>query len=130
MKQYPNIAVKIIIKWKNRILIRRHKTGVFDFPGGRMKFGETVLGALKRELKEELSYGLVKEPRFLDVYNYISKDKKRHSVFLNYILGLREKPRVIGKEGAKNFWLTKQEFISKRIIKEKEFLDKIFRSSK
>ncbi|MBU4466923.1 NUDIX hydrolase [Patescibacteria group bacterium] len=127
IKQYPNVAVKIIIKWKDRILIRRHKNGVFDFPGGRMEFGETVLGALKRELKEELSYNLVKEPRFLDVYNYISKNKKRHSVFLNYILVLKNKPILVDKEGAKNLWLTKQEFISKKIIKEREFLDKIFK---
>lgn len=92
-----------------------------------MKFGETILGALKRELKEELGHSLVKEPRFLDVYNYISKNKKRHSVFLNYTLKLEEKPELIDKERAKNLWLTKQEFISKKIIKEREFLDKIFK---
>ena len=130
MNRQPNVAVKIIIKWRDRILVRRHKNGVFDFPGGRMKFGETILSALKRELKEELGHSLVKEPRFLDVYNYISKNKKRHSVLLNYTLKLEEKPGLIDKEGAKNLWLTKQEFISKKIIKEKEFLDKIFRSSK
>lgn len=126
MNHYPNIAVKIIIRRKNRILIRRHKSGVFDFPGGRMEFGETLLGTLKRELKEELGYDLVKKPRFLDIYNYISKNKRRHSVFLNYILKLNEKPELVDKEGAKNLWLTKQEFISKKIVKEKEFLDKIF----
>ncbi len=130
MNRQPNVAVKIIIKWKDRILVRRHKNGVFDFPGGRMKFGETIFGTLKRELKEELGHSLVKEPRFLDVYNYISKNKKRHSVFLNYTLKLEEKPELTDKKEAKNLWLTKQEFISKKIIKEREFLDKIFRSSK
>ena len=126
MNRYPNVAVKLIIKWQDRILIRWHKSGVFDFPGGRMEFGETIFGALKRELKEELDYNLVKEPKFLDVYNYISKNKRRHSVFLNYILKLKEKPKLTDKEGAKNLWLTKKEFISKKIIKEREFLDKIF----
>ncbi|MBU4350870.1 NUDIX hydrolase [Candidatus Parcubacteria bacterium] len=127
MNHQPNVAVKIIIKWQDRILIRRHKSGVFDFPGGRMEFGETILDTLKRELREELGYNLVREPRFLDVYNYISKNKKRHSVFLNYTLKLRERPELVDKEGAKNFWLTKQEFISRKIIKEREFLNKIFR---
>lgn len=95
-----------------------------------MEFDEKILDTLKRELKEELDYNLTKEPEFLDVYNYVSKNKKRHSVFLNYTLNLKEKPELADKEGAKNLWLTKQEFISKKIIKEKEFLDKIFRSSK
>ena len=127
MDRHPSAAVKIIIKWKSRILIRRHQSGVFDFPGGRMKFGETILGTLKRELREELDYNLIKEPKFLDVYNYISKNKRRHSVFLNYILRLKEKPKLVDKEGAENLWLTKKNFISRKIIKEREFLDKIFR---
>ena len=92
-----------------------------------MEFGETILGTLKRELKEELDYNLVQKPRFLDVCNYISKNKKRHSVFLNYILDLKEKPRLVDKENAKNLWLAKRDFISKNIIKEREFLDKIFK---
>jgi 8-oxo-dGTP diphosphatase len=126
MNRCPNVAVKVIIKWKDRILVRRHKSGVFDFPGGRMEFGETILDTLKRELREELNYSLAKEPKFLDVYNYVAKDKERHSVFLNYVLALTQKPKLVEKEGAKNFWLTKKEFISKGIIKERSFLDKIF----
>ena len=127
MNRHPNVAVKIIIKWNDRVLIRRHKNGVFDFPGGRMKFGETILGTIKRELKEELNYNLAKKPKFLDVYNYVSKNKKRHSVFLNYALTLKAKPKLTDKEGAKNLWLTKKTFISNGIIEEKRFLNKIFR---
>jgi ADP-ribose pyrophosphatase YjhB (NUDIX family) len=127
MEKCPNVAVKIVIRWRNRILIRRHKSGVFDFPGGRMKFGETIFGTLKRELKEELDYDLTREPRFFEVWNYISENKRRHSVFLNYILNLKEKPRLTNKEGARNLWLTKLEFVSRKIIKESKFLDKIFK---
>ncbi|MDP2926750.1 MAG: NUDIX hydrolase [bacterium] len=126
MISQPNVAVKIIIKWKDRILIRRHKNGAFDFPGGRMEFGETIIGALKRELREELDYNLTKEPQFLDVYNYVSRNKKRHSVFLNYFLRLSKKPKIVAKESAKNLWLTKKELISREIVKEGKFLDEIF----
>lgn len=39
--------------------------GKIGFPGGHIDPGETPLGALKRELLEEMGYLLVKEPRFI-----------------------------------------------------------------
>jgi len=127
MKKYPNISVKIIFKYKNQILMLRHKNGAFDFPGGRMKWGESILRALNRELKEELNYSLKEEPKLFQVWNYISKDKKRHTVIINYILKLDKKPQLFSPEKSKILWLTKKELISKNIIKDKKFLDKIFK---
>jgi ADP-ribose pyrophosphatase YjhB (NUDIX family) len=72
----------------------RHKNGAFDLPGGRMKWGESIFGTLNRELKEELNYSLKEEPKLFQVWNYISKDKKRHTVLINYILKLKKKPRL------------------------------------
>jgi len=82
MKKYPNVAVKIIFRYKNKIMLLKHKNGAFGFPGGRMKWGESILGALNRELKEELNYTLQKEPELFDVWNYISKNHKRHTSLL------------------------------------------------
>ena len=127
MKKYPNISVKIIFKYKNQILMLRHKNGVFDFPGGRMKWGESILGALNRELKEELNYSLKEEPKLFQVWNYISKDKKRHTVIINYILKLDKKPRLFSPEKSQILWLTKKGLKSMNIIKEKDFIDKIFK---
>ena len=127
MKKYPNISVKIIFKYKNQILMLRHKNGAFDFPGGRMKWGEPILGALYRELKEELNYSLKKEPELFSVFNYISKDKKRHTVFIDYIYPLNKKPKLSSPEKLEILWLTEKELISKNIIKDEKFLDKIFK---
>jgi ADP-ribose pyrophosphatase YjhB (NUDIX family) len=126
MKKYPNVSVKIIFKYKNKILMLRLKNGKFDFPGGRMRWGESILGTLKRELKEELGYRLKKEPELFSVWNYISKDKKRHTVIIDYILKLDKKPRFSSLEKNKICWLTKKELISKNIIKDKKFVEKIF----
>jgi ADP-ribose pyrophosphatase YjhB (NUDIX family) len=126
MKKYPNVSVKIIFKYKNQTLMLRHKNGAFDFPGGRMKWGESILGALNRELKEELNYSLKEEPKLFQVWNYISQDKKRHTVLINYILKLKKKPRLFSPEKSKILWLTKRELESMNIIKEKDFIDKIF----
>jgi len=126
MKKYPNVSVKIIFRYKNKILMLRHKNGKFDFPGGRMKRGESILSALNRELKEELNYSLKKEPKLFQVWNYISKDKKRHTIIINYFLKLAKKPKLSSPEKLEILWLTKKEIIAKNITKDKKFLDKIF----
>ncbi len=103
-----DVAVKIIFKWKDKILIMKHLNGVFDFPGGRVKFGESLMEALKRELKEELNYSLTKQPKFFNVWNYLSKDGERHSIFLTYILRLAHKPKLVSLEDSDLLWLKKR----------------------
>jgi len=127
MKKYPNVAVVVILRCKDRILILKHKSGKFSFPGGRMEWGESILGALYRELKEEINYSLKKEPKLFSVFNYISKDKKRHTVFIDYIYPLNKKPKLSSPEKLEILWLTKKELISKNITKDKKFLEKVFK---
>lgn len=121
-----DVTVKIIFRWKNKVLIMRHRNGIFDFPGGRIKFGESPLEALKRELKEELNYSLTKKPKFFNVWDYLSEDRKRHSIFLTYILQLSRKPKMRSSEKAYLLWLTKKKFLNRRVIKNKKFVQAIF----
>lgn len=126
MEKQPNVAVKIIFLCNNEIMMLRHGDGVFDFPGGRMEWGESILGSLSRELEEELGYTLKKEPEFFSLYNYISPDKERHSVFLNYILNLDKKPVLVSPEKLEILWLTKKSAKELGAVRDDEFLDKIF----
>jgi len=126
MKKYPTVAVNIIFRYKNKILILEHKNGVYSLPGGRMRWEESILGTLNRELKEELNYSLEKESELFGVWNYISKNKRRHNVFINYIQRLDKKPKLSSPEKLKILWLTKKDLISKNIIKDERFLDRIF----
>jgi ADP-ribose pyrophosphatase YjhB (NUDIX family) len=130
MKKYPNVAVVVILRYKDRILILKHKSGRFSFPGGRMEWGESILGALYRELKEELNYSLKKEPELFSVFNYISENKKRHTVFIDYIYPLNKMPKIYSPEKLELFWLTKKELLKQGIIKDKKFLDRLFRYKK
>lgn len=127
MKKYPNVTVSIIFRYKDKLLILKHRDGVFSFPGGRMKWRESIFEALNRELKEELNYFLESEPELFGVWNYISKNRKRHSVFINYIHQLKKKLNLSSPEKLQILWLTKKDLISKNIIKDKKFLDKIFK---
>ena len=132
MKKYPNVAVAIILRYRDRILILKHKNenGALKFPGGRMEWGESISGALNRELKEELNYSLENEPELLDVWNYISKNRLRHSVMINFIQQLVKKPKFSSPEKLKILWLTKDNILSRNIIENKEFVDKIFNYKK
>lgn len=59
-----------LIKKDNKILIARRSTGnekVFgkwEFPGGKVEFGETEYGAIEREIKEEFEID-IKAVKFL-----------------------------------------------------------------
>jgi 8-oxo-dGTP pyrophosphatase MutT (NUDIX family) len=126
MKKYPNVTLKIILRYKNKILLLRLPDGRIDFPGGRMEWRESIFGALNRELKEELNYSLKEEPELFGVWNYISKNKRRHSIFIDFIYRLDKKPKFSSLEKAEILWVTKKEIISKNIIKDKNFVEKIF----
>ena len=127
MKKYPNVTLKIIFRYGSEVMMFRHLNGAFDFPGGRMEWGESILGALYRELKEEINYSLKKEPELFSVWNYISKDRKRHSVMIYFIYPLDKKPKFSSPERVEILWLTGKELFSKNIIKEKQFINRIFK---
>ena len=84
MSQYPSVAQKLILRFQDKILVLKHPNGVISFPGGKIEFGESLFGALNRELKEELDFSLGSMPKLFDVWNYISSDKTTHSVFIYY----------------------------------------------
>jgi ADP-ribose pyrophosphatase YjhB (NUDIX family) len=126
MKKYPNVAVKIIFRYKDEVAILKEKNGLFGFPGGRMEWGESIQDAINRELKEELNYSLEKEPELFDLFNYITKNRARHTVMINFICSLKTKPKFSSPEKLKIMWLTKKQLIDRKIIKERKFIDKIF----
>jgi 8-oxo-dGTP pyrophosphatase MutT (NUDIX family) len=127
MKQYPVIAIVVILRYKDRVLLLKHNNGALKFPGGKMKLGESILETLGRELKEELDYTLKKEPELFSVFNYISKNKQEHAVFLDFIYPLSKKPKFSSPEGLKAMWLTEKEIIANNITQDREFLKRIFK---
>jgi ADP-ribose pyrophosphatase YjhB (NUDIX family) len=53
----PRVRVAALIHWQNRILLCRHEKPGKEYwllPGGGVDGGETLVGALRRELEEEL----------------------------------------------------------------------------
>ena len=120
----PDVAVKLILRCGKEVLMLKHQNGAFDFPGGRIEWAESPKFALKRELEEELNYNLADPVKFFDIWNYVSRDNSRHSIFLYYFKEISEKPDLRSTEKAEVLWLSKEDL--KPIIKNPLFLDKIF----
>jgi len=127
-KKRPNVTVKIILKVKDEILILKEDE-TFVFPGGRVKWDEKVMEALKRELKEEIDYVPEKNPVLFDVWDQLPEDGKGHYVMIYFALFLEEKPKIKALEGAEILWLTKDEFKEKEIIRDNKFLEKMYKES-
>jgi len=123
-KKYPNVAIKVILLWEGKILMFKHKNGVFDLPGGTMEWGESIMETLRRELKEELDFELEAEPELFSVYNYISPGRDKHKILIQYIQKLDEQPRLTSLENVDFFWLSKED--ARSIFADEKLLDKIF----
>ena len=92
------------------LMIRTHKwSNKWGIPGGKIKWGETALAGLRREIKEETDLK-VKNIRFVLVQDCIrSREfyKDAHFVLLNYICDCAaNNPRVtLNEEGREFRWL-------------------------
>jgi 8-oxo-dGTP diphosphatase len=97
--------VAVIVDDRNRVLVSRrhdhaHQGGLWEFPGGKLEAGESVLQALGRELKEELGLQVQEACPFTRIrHDYADK-----AVLLDVWKVLRFKGRARGLEGQPIAW--------------------------
>ena len=85
----PKVGVGVIVRRSGRVLLGRrkgaHGAGTWQFPGGHLKYGESVQECARRELREET--GLLLEELQLGPYtNDIFDEENRHYITL-YAIG-------------------------------------------
>lgn len=96
IKRDLHIGVYGIIEKKDEVLVVRKSRGpykgLFDLPGGKPEFGEMLLDALKREIKEETDlevneFSLFDNFSFLIPYHDVDGNKKElYHIALIYLV--------------------------------------------
>jgi len=79
------ICIRAIIQDRGKILVCQHKEkGYYFFPGGHLKFGESVKNGLFREIREELN-ATVKKFSFIGMVDNIYEEKSQRHHEINFV---------------------------------------------
>lgn len=104
MNQAPTPVVTCTIYFDDKFMvIRRHDKakkfgGLWAFPGGKVEVGETIVGAIRREVKEETNLDLSDNFLLVDSYYYGASLGLHLAVFATA-------DNVICEEGVEFKWL-------------------------
>lgn len=107
------IAVKALICYEDKILLIRRSEETrgdfnkWEFPGGRLEFGESPEQALKREVKEEVGIG-IQDLELINAWDFL-KDKDIQIVGLTYICRAFDCDVILSKEHTNFKWVLRDQ---------------------
>lgn len=106
MTKLVHVAVGVIKNQDGQILIAKraadaHQGGLWEFPGGKVELGESVLDALKREFAEEVKLNIHNATALME----IKHDYKDKSVLLDIWLSDDFSGIAEGAEGQQIKWV-------------------------
>ncbi len=101
------VAVAVLTRDRETFLVRRPSggplAGQWEFPGGKVEFGESPLEALRRELREELDFRLGTASLF-GVYSHVYTIRARRVHYVLLVYRQRVGPRALAEdEGSRWF---------------------------
>lgn len=101
-----HVAVAVLRNAQGEVLLSRrpqgvHLEGLWEFPGGKLEAGESAVGALLREIHEELGIRILSHRPLIQVrHSYVRKE-----VLLDVHLVDRWQGVAAGREGQQVAWL-------------------------
>lgn len=97
MKKQEITACAFIYNSKKQIFVPKRAASksflpnTYELPGGHVEFGETLQGALKREIQEEFEVDIIVEEPFY-AFTYVSHGEEIHTVEIDYFARFTEDP--------------------------------------
>lgn len=79
-----NIRVAAWIEQEGKLLVCKFPDGHISLPGGRVKFNETTIEAIQRELNEELESSIENPKLSAVIENFFELDTKFHELLFVY----------------------------------------------
>ncbi|KPK96198.1 hypothetical protein AMJ80_01290 [bacterium SM23_31] len=82
--------------------------GMYCVPGGHVKLGETLIDAVKREIKEETNLD-VNNIEFHSIQDCIFSEyyyKKRHFIFIDFVCNAVSNDVILNDEGFEYVWVS------------------------
>lgn len=71
MKKIQQVSIKGILRRNNKALfLKTAKKEMYELPGGRIDFGESVEQTFKREIKEELGFEKIKMGNLINTWSF------------------------------------------------------------
>jgi len=104
----PTVGALIFNPEGQLFLMRSHKWhGQYVIPGGHIELGETMIDALKREVKEETNLDIF-AVEFVCFQEFIHDDRfweRRHFIFFDYACRARPGKVVLNDEAQEYVWV-------------------------
>lgn len=127
IERQPKSAVILVIEKEDGTLLVQERLkhpyyGFWGFAGGKIRWGETIIEAAERELKEETN--LSATMLYRGVYHELTRSKETGEILEDKILHIVYGSKPTGEmkevfEGGKNAWLSEDEIHAK---------DKVYKS--
>ena len=114
------LAVKALLCYEGKfLLIKRTEEArgdyhQWEFPGGRLEFGESPVQALEREIMEEIAIS-IKDRKLLQAWNFF-KDEDTEIIGLTYMCKVNSNKIILSKEHDNYAWVVREELQNYRLV--------------
>ena len=94
------------------LILRIAGSGRWEFPGGRIDFGESAEDAFYREMKEELYFEKVKIGRLVNMWSFtdMRNGVNHHFIIFDFEIFTDESKIKLSGEHSEHKWIGKDEF--------------------
>lgn len=123
------VAVRAVIMKEDKILIIRESNkydggtnhGKYDFPGGKIKVGESITKALERETKEEVGMKVkIGKPFFIDEWRPVVKGEQIQIIGIFFMCEAIDSKVQLSSDHDDYQWVTLSDYLKFPLIEATE----------